>query len=72
MSVVTPDNAMMAAMNAPTVMYGTSGAKNSGVNPIAITMAFLAMARAGSSNICSVATAKDPELLSSARVRSIK
>ena len=63
---------MMAAMNAPTVMYGTSGAKNSGVKPIAMTIALRAMARAGSSNICCSATAKEPALRRNARARSMK
>ena len=51
---------MMAAMNAPTVMYGTSGAKNSGVKPIAMTMALRVIARAGSSNTSCIAVSNEP------------
>lgn len=69
MSVETADKAMMAAIKAPTVMYGISGAKNSGVKPIAITIALRAIARAGSSDIFFIATAYDPVLRISDRVR---
>jgi hypothetical protein len=47
-SVANAEMAMIDAMNAPTVMYGTNGAKNRGVKPKAITIALRAIALAGS------------------------
>ena len=50
-NVTNAEIAMMLARKTPTVIYGTSGANNKGVNPRAITIALRDIAIAGSSNI---------------------
>ena len=72
-SVAMPDNKRMAEKNSPTVLYGTSGAATSGRKPNAITMIFLIIARAGSSNIRALIDAqvlsREPKTSICARVK---